>query len=217
MNTIATIREEIAIRAARLIAEDGLDYGSAKQKAAQDVIGNRRIQSGWMPDNEAIENEVRLFQELFQSETQPQRLLELRQTALALMQWLDHFQPYLTGAVLNGTAGERSDIHLQLFVDSPKDVEIFLLNQNIDFEARETPRILGGPGNRSKMVETLSFMWQHRRSQTAEGVHLYLYETEALRNSPLTGKRKPERLDTAGVQRLLDQDLQNTHPDQEIR
>ncbi len=217
MNTPSTIREEIAIRAARLIAEDGLDYGSAKQKAAQDVVGNRRIQADWMPDNEMVEHEVRLYQEQFQADTQPQRLHALRQTAVALMQWLADFSPYLTGAVLNGTASEHSDIHLQLFVDSPKDMEIFLLNQNIDFEVHETTRVLYGPGNRLSKVETLSFMWQKQRSIPAEGVHLYLYETDALRNptNALSGKRKHERLDRAGVERLLVQQPEtvSTPPD----
>lgn len=205
MNSPSTIREEIAIRAARLIAEDGLDYGSAKQKAAQDVMGNRRIQSDWMPDNETVEDELRLYQELFQADTQPQRLLSLRQSAVAVMQWLADFSPHLTGAVLNGTAGEHSDIHLQLFVDSPKDVEIFLLNQNIDFKVHETTRVLNGPGNRLNKVETLSFMWQKQRSIPAEGVHLYLYERDALRSQTraLSGKRKQERLDRAGVEHLL--------------
>jgi hypothetical protein len=36
--------------------------------------------------------------------------------------------------VLDGTAGRYAEIDIQLFTDSAKDVEIFLLNQRIDFE-----------------------------------------------------------------------------------
>ena len=45
------------------------------------------------------------------------------------MELLDVFDPHLTGAVLNGTAGRHSDICLQLFADSDKELEFFLLNR----------------------------------------------------------------------------------------
>ena len=89
------------------------------------------------------------------------------------MDELAQFSPYLTGAVLNGTAGEHRDIHLQLFADSAKEVEIFLLNKNVDFEISETPHFKG----RGEPVETVSFMWDN------EGVHLALYEYDDLRGA----------------------------------
>ena len=52
---------------------------------------------------------------------------------------LQRFNPYLTGSVLDGTAGRHAEIDIQLFTDSAKDVEIFLLNLHIDYEHR-TPR-----------------------------------------------------------------------------
>src|SRR3569832_1439459 len=73
----------------------------------------------------------------------PARMLMLRRLAVELMENLDQFNPYLTGAVANGTAGEHSDIHLQLFSDNPKDVALHLLNQNIDFETSETSHFKG--------------------------------------------------------------------------
>jgi hypothetical protein len=60
------------------------------------------------------------------------------------MEQLAEFHPYLTGAVLNGTAGEHDDIHLQLFADSAKEVEIFLLNRNVNIDISETPHFKGG-------------------------------------------------------------------------
>lgn len=167
------LRAEIATVAARLIAEDGADYATAKKKAAKQVLGNTKVRGEIMPNNAQIEDEVRMYNELFLGETQPIRLLHLRKLAVRLMEELAQFSPYLTGAILNGTAGEHSDIHLQLFSESAKDVEIFLINKNVDFEVSETAHFHG----RGEPVETLSFMWNR------EGVHLALYESDDLRGA----------------------------------
>jgi hypothetical protein len=53
------------------------------------------------------------------------------------MRRLVQFNPHLVGAVLNGTATGHSGIHLNLYADSAKDVEIFLLNQSLSFDVRE--------------------------------------------------------------------------------
>lgn len=174
---IELVRAEIAAAAARLIAEDGADYATAKKKAAKMVLGNAKIRGEIMPDNIQIEEEVRKYNELFFSDTQPARLLHLRKLAVRLMEELSQFSPYLTGAVLHGTAGEHSDIHLQLFPDSAKDVEIFLINKNVNFDVSESAHFKG----HGEPVETVSFMWQN------EGVHLALYETDDLRGALKAG------------------------------
>src|SRR3569832_848181 len=110
---IEQLRAEIAAAAARMIAEDGADYGTAKRKAANQILGNRRIRSDMLPDNAQIEEEVRVYNDLLFSETHPARLLMLRRLAVELMENLDQLIPYLTCAVAIGTAGEHSDIHLQ--------------------------------------------------------------------------------------------------------
>jgi hypothetical protein len=190
------LRAEIAASAARLIAEDGVDYGTAKRKAAKQILGNSKVRGDVLPDNALIEDEVRLYNELFFGDTQPARLLHLRNLAVRIMQELATFQPYLTGAVLNGTAGEHSDIYLQLFAESAKDVEIYLLNKGIDFEVSESSHFKG----RSEAVETLSFIWQQ------EGVHLALYEVDDLRGAV---KKSPsgrqERADIESVRALIAQ------------
>ena len=184
------LRAEIAAAAARMIAEDGADYGTAKRKAAKQIVGDARVASDLLPDNAQIEEEVRIYNELFFGDTQPGRLLHLRKLALRLMEDLAQFNPHLAGAVLNGTAGEHSDIHLYLFADSAKDVEIFLLNKNVQFEVSETAHFAG----RKDMVETVSFMWHN------EGVHLSLYQTDDLRLAP---KGPERRLGNAATIRLL--------------
>ena len=190
------LRAQIAALAARLVAQDGADYAVAKRKAASQVLGDRIPASNLLPDNAEVEDEVRRYQALFLADSQPARLQRLRSVALQVMEALAEFKPYLTGAVLNGTAGEHDDIHLQLFADSAKEVQIFLLGKNVDIELSETPHFKGA---RFDPVETVSFMWHQ------EGVHAELYELNDLR-----GALKPradgrvQRADAAAVRTLLD-------------
>ncbi|HWV05065.1 MULTISPECIES: UDP-N-acetylmuramate--alanine ligase [unclassified Ralstonia] len=214
----ARVREEIAITAARMIAEDGADYATAKRKAARQVLGTEsRAPGEWLPDNEQVETEVREYQALFQAESQPRVLALLRRIALLLMEGLAVHNPYLAGAVFNGTASEHSDIHLQVFCDSPKDVAIFLLNAGVDFDTTESAHFAG-----RDEVETLSFLWRGQWPAGAEsrelarelraetgtpvGVHIALYDmndVRGARRADATGKT--QRGDAAAVRALLSQ------------
>jgi len=130
-------RTRIASAAARLMAEDGIaDFAFAKRKAAR---GLGLPDTTQMPDNAEVEAELRTYQRLFQESEQSARIAHLRRKALAIMTIMQPFNPYLTGSVLDGTAGRYAEIDIQLFADSAKDVEIFLLNQRIDYE-HSTPR-----------------------------------------------------------------------------
>lgn len=134
INSGHSIRRSIAGLAARLIAEDGLDYGLAKRKAARSLgLSDTEI----LPTNEEIEEELRAYQAIYQADEQPERLRELREAALETMQFLEEFHPYLTGSVLDGTAGRYSEIELELFADSSKDVEIMLLSNSISYETTD--------------------------------------------------------------------------------
>jgi hypothetical protein len=189
------LRTQIAAAAARMIAQDGADYSTAKRKAARQILGENQVNANLLPDNALIENEVRLYNTLFLADTQPARLLHLRTVALQVMEALEHFNPYLTGAVMNGTAGSHADIHLQLFAESAKEVEIFLLNKNIDIDISETPHF---KGPRHDPVETVSFLWQN------EGVHAALYELDDLRGAlKQRSDGKGIRADLAAVRALL--------------
>lgn len=190
------LRAEIAAAAARMIAEDGVDYATAKRKAARQILGNNRVRGDILPDNQQIEDEVRIYNELFFSESQPARLRHLRELAVRVMEELEPFQPYLTGAVLNGTAGEHSDIYLQLFADSAKDVEIYLLNKGIDFDVSESAHFDG----RGDDVETLSFVWQN------EGIHLALYDPSDLRSGRKGADGRAERAPLQAIRAMLEPD-----------
>lgn len=194
-NDPQALRSQIASTAARMIAEDGADYATARRKAARKVLGVDQPHSNLLPDNMQIEDEVRKYQALFQGPQQAARLQAMRATALEVMDWLADFRPYLTGAVLNGTAGEYDDIHLQLFADSAKEVEIFLLNKNMNIEISETPHFKGA---RHDPVETVSFLWHN------EAVHAELYEFHDLRGAlkPRSNGRL-QRVDAAGLRALM--------------
>jgi len=197
-NDLLQLRAEIAATAARMIAQDGADYATARRNAARQVLGVDQPAPNLMPDNMQIEDEVRKYQSLFGGPAHGERLRRLRETALQVMDALGDFRPYLTGAVLNGTAGEHDDIHLQLFADSAKEVEIFLLNRNVNIEISETPHFKGA---RHEPVETVSFLW-HK-----EAVHAELYDFHDLR-----GALKPradgrlQRVDAAGLRALMTTD-----------
>jgi hypothetical protein len=194
---IAQLRTEIAALAARMIAQDGADYGTAKRKAARQILGESQVNAkrDLLPDDLQVEEAVRQYHALFNAGTQPARLHHLRTIALEVMEQLADYNPFLTGAVLNGTAGEHDDIQLQLFADSAKEVQIWLLNKNVDIEIGETPHF---KGPRHDPVETVSFVYR------AEGVHVELYEQHDLRGAKKqrSGDR-PARIDIAELRTLL--------------
>jgi hypothetical protein len=147
-------RARIAAAAARLMAEDGIDdFALAKRKAAKQL---GVTDAAALPGNDEIEAELREYLALYQADEHPQRVAELRGIALDAMRALERFNPYLTGPVLKGIAGPYAEIELQLFPDSVKEVEIFLLDRNLSYDTREGRRFAG---DRAHAVSVLSLTW----------------------------------------------------------
>ena len=154
-NRRTDMRARIAAAAARLMAEDGIDdFALAKRKAARQ-LGASDTQS--LPRNDEIEAELHAYRALYQADEHPRLIGELRRIALDAMQALEQFNPYLTGPVLKGTAGPFAEIELQLFPDSTKDVEIFLLDRNIAFTTHEGRRF---SGDQARATSFISLLWQ---------------------------------------------------------
>jgi len=187
------LRGEIATAAARMIAEEGITYEAAKKRAARQILGNSRQGGKFLPDNQHIEEELKIYQALFMADTQPARLLHLRRRALEMMHELAEFRPYVTGAVLNGTAGEMSDIHLQLFADSAKDLEIFLLNKNIDISVTEASSHRG----RAQATENIHFY--HK----GEIFHLAVYNRDDMKKMTRAANAAPERADSKELELMI--------------
>ena len=126
------LRRHIAFLAARLMAEDGgLDYGTAKWKAARQA---GLEDANLLPDNQEVESALREYQGLYQRDDQPAQLRRLREIAVKVMREFAEFRPALVGSVLTGTAGQHSDVNLQIFTDDPKALTLFLLNHRYRFE-----------------------------------------------------------------------------------
>jgi hypothetical protein len=148
------MRARIAAAAARIMAEDGVDdFALAKRKAARQ-LGAAETEA--LPANDEVEGELRAYRALYQPE-HSQHIAELRRIALDAMRALERFSPYLTGAVLKGTAGPYAEIELQLFPESAKEVEIFLLERRMAYTTHEGRRF---SGDRAHAMSVLSLTWQ---------------------------------------------------------
>jgi len=187
---------EIAAAAARLIVEEGLDYGAAKRQAVKRLgMGARSA----VPDNAQVEMAVEEYIALFCADTQPQELRVLRELALQWMQRLERFQPHLGGAVWRGTATRNSDIYLQLFCEDSKVAEITLIDMGVRFEARSVP------GFQGTLVDALSVHIRSDQLGQNIGVHLLIYDLNDIRGAlqPDARGRSP-RGDAAALRRLME-------------
>ena len=174
------LRQLIAQQAARMMAEDGIsDFAYAKKKAGRQIVG--MTDNDVLPSNAEIEDELKLYNALFLSEEQPENLYKLRKSALFTMQLLEKFNPHLTGAVLDGTAGLRADTHIHLFADSLKDIEMFLLNQDIPFETNEKSHRVMNDGKRDKKGDGRKKVPGFLLEMTTGVIKLSVFEVDEIR------------------------------------
>lgn len=189
--------EEIAAAAARLIVDEGMDWGPAKQRAARD-LGLPR--SAAMPGNDEVEDAVREHIAIFHADTQPGELRALRELAAQWMQRLAEFRPHLTGAVWRGTATRLSNLHLQLYCDDSKAAEIALLNRGLDFDVAETT------GPRGRAVDMLVLDVPCPALQERVTLCLTILDFDDLRGAlKPDGRGRTERGDLPALQALLEE------------
>jgi hypothetical protein len=131
------LTEEIAAAAARLVVEEGMEYGPAKRRAARQ-LGHPGQRASALPSNEAVEDEVRTYLSIFCADTQPAELAALRAVAGVWMERLAEFRPHLTGAVWRGTATRLNAVHLQLFCDDSKAAELALIDRGVSYDVGST-------------------------------------------------------------------------------
>ncbi len=189
------IASEISMTAARLVVEEGLDYGAAKRCAVKQLGLPVRTE---LPSHDDVEAQVRDYIALFCADTQPAELAALRELALLWMQRMADFRPYLGGSVWHGTATKLSDIYIALFCDDPKSAEIALIDHHANYVTRSIKGFDGG------MVEALSIHAPCKTLNTEIGVHLMIYDYDDLRGAlkPDSQGRKP-RGDLTDVAKLL--------------
>nr|WP_145550830.1 hypothetical protein [Variovorax boronicumulans] len=165
---------EIAAVAARMVVDDGLEWGAAKRRAVQQLGLGPRAR---LPGNDELEDAVREHIAIFCADTQPQELAALRRLALTWMERLETFRPHLAGAVWYGTATRRSDIYLQLFCDDSKSAEILLIDRGVRYEPSTVPGFRGDP------VDALSLHSPCPELGETIGVHLLVHDLGDLRGA----------------------------------
>lgn len=188
-------KAEIVATAARLVVDEGLQYGPAKRRALRQLGLAARTP---LPANEELEDAVLDHIALFCADTQPAELAALRRLALRWMERMEGFRPYLSGAVWRGTATRRSDIQLDLFCDDSKSAEIAL----IDFKLAYEPRTV--TGMRGDAVDTLSLHDFCDGIDEMVGVHMLIYDLDDLRGAlRLDARGRPPRGDLRAVREVL--------------
>ena len=165
------IPTEIAAAAARMVVEEGLDYGAAKLRAVKQLGLPARTE---LPSHDEVEAEVRDYIALYCPDTQPAEIAALRELALVWMQRMAEFRPYLGGSVWHGTATKLSDIYIALFCDDSKSAEIALIDHRADYLARTIKGFNGA------MVDALSIHAPCTALNTEIGVHLMVYDYDDL-------------------------------------
>jgi hypothetical protein len=186
---------EIAATAARMVVEEGLEYGPAKRRAIKQLGLPARTA---LPDNTELEAAVQEYIALFCADTQPQELRALRELALVWMQRFADFRPYLAGAVWRGTATRLSDVLIQLFADDPKSAELHLVNHGLRFDVQTVTGIHGKP------VDMLTVQVPCQVLSERVLVHLVVYDYDDLRGAlKPDAQGRPLRGDTVALQKLL--------------
>jgi hypothetical protein len=192
------LTEEIAAAAARLVVEEGMEYGPAKRRAARQ-LGHPGQRASALPSNEAVEDEVRTYLSVFCADTQPAELAALRAVARVWMERLAEFRPYLTGAVWRGTATRLNAVHLQLFCDDSKAAELALIDRGVSYDVGSTT------SRRGAEVDVLSV--SSHSMELGEPVTVFL---SVLDHDDLRGALKPDaggrsqRGDLAALRKLME-------------
>lgn len=188
-------KAEIAAAAARLVVEDGLEYGPAKRQAVR-VLGLPARTS--LPGNDDIEDAVFEHIAIFCADTQAQELAALRRLAARWMERLAPFRPHLASAVWRGSATRQSDIVLELFCDDCKSAEIALIDAHVAYEPRTVQ------GMRGETVEALSLADFCAELRAMVSIHLLVYDHDDLRGALRhDAKGRAPRGDLAALRELL--------------
>lgn len=188
------LRAEVADQAARLIADGGLDYQSAKQKALRRAFAGTTPPAGLVPTNEEIDRALREHLNLFDPQ-HAARVQEYRQAAVVWLERLADHHPYIAGAAWKGVVTTHAVLHIQCFTDEAKELEFLLLDAGVDYDVVEVAHFSG----RGEDVPALVFHDGHGLP-----VMISVYRHDDLRGA-LKRAQGAERGDLAALRRLMDE------------
>lgn len=117
MNTDSDLRCKIAKEAATLLyfgAEK--EYKQAKLKAAK-TLGTH-----FLPTNLEVAVELDKIADAHEGPARQERLIQMRQEALKIMNTLKEYSPILIGSVWRGTIRRGSDIDITVYHDAPNEI-----------------------------------------------------------------------------------------------
>lgn len=190
-------RRRIAVEAARLMSESGQrDFHAAKRKAAQ-RLGISDEAS--LPSNREIDVALREHQALFQPD-HAGLITEMRRIAAEAMRFFARFHPRLVGAVLDGSADVHSAICLHVFAETGTDVNVFLIEQGIDFD--ESSRSLRYGHDDRREAAVLRF------AADGQPFDLTVLAIDDLRQAPVDriSEQPMQRMDRVALLELLARD-----------
>jgi predicted nucleotidyltransferase len=142
------LKQQIAVEAARIMNEEGIDsFFNARKKAAHSLGVHDKYA---LPDEKEILFQLRTYQSLYQSSTHKQSLKDLRETALKAMQLFKSFKPKLIGSVLHGYAHEHSRIKILIRADSAEEIAVFLMTNKIPYQLQEWELFFDKPNSKIK-------------------------------------------------------------------
>ncbi|MBT8137295.1 MAG: hypothetical protein KJO54_09820 [Gammaproteobacteria bacterium] len=139
------LRRLVALEAARLMSEQGIDdFYLAKRKAA-DRLGVS--DKGSLPRNSEIEAAMVENQRLFDAEKHAGRLRDYRSAARDALHFFADFNPHAAGAVLSGAVAPGADLEIHLFADTVEAVILRLVENNIPYRLVERRVRTAGNGH----------------------------------------------------------------------
>ena len=177
---LSSIRQSIAVEAARCIAEQGGgDLRWARDKAARRLgIKDRRSKS--LPELSEIEEELTRHQNLFQIDTHPALLQHQREISIHAMKLFSAFNPRLVGAVLAGNSGEHTPITIYTDTEYPEAIAHILMDSNIPYTITEHTISYGTKTERApcykfnadnQAIEVVALSWNMRHNKTTDPVN----------------------------------------------
>lgn len=194
---MSLLADEIAATAARLVVEEGMEYGAAKRRAARD-LGRRGARRAELPANEQLEDEVREYIALYCADEQAFELRALRAMARRWMQRLAAFRPHLAGAAWRGTATRRSALHLDLYCDDIKAAEFALIDAGVAYDTGTLERAGAAPVSVLTVGEHCAALGE------VVTLHLALHDHDDQRGALRPDARgRSWRGDLAALERLL--------------
>jgi len=126
----------IANRAAEIIMEEGItDYRFAKKKASK-YLGYQSLD--FLPSNDEIDNALKEYQKIYQVDIDVSLVIKIKNEALLIMELFKKFNPHLLGQLIDGLVPKYPILQINLYTDNMKEIEYLLLNNNIEFNLKDT-------------------------------------------------------------------------------